>query len=171
MTTSKWNLNVSESDFMVREKKSVIAYMDAAFEELSSSIAIENNQLTNAKLDFVLDVNRKNSQVVSVGKTFNSYLSSTANPIVTFKTISFEAINSDINFVKGYLTMNNITKVVELDAKIVKEYAPNNTAKVVLEINGEINRNDFDLVPDAAGKLRGYPLQVMANLEFTNYLN
>ena len=63
MPNTKWNLNANESDFMVRAKNSIIAYMDSSFNQLSSSIDIVNNQLTNANLEFVLD---------SVQKSFSS---------------------------------------------------------------------------------------------------
>ena len=63
MTPTKWNLNVNQSDFMVRAKNSIIAYLDSSFNQLSSSIDIVNNQLTNANLEFVLDVNKKRYNV------------------------------------------------------------------------------------------------------------
>jgi polyisoprenoid-binding protein YceI len=36
---------------------------------------------------------------------------------INFNSTSFQNINNNINFLKGELTINNITKVVELDAK------------------------------------------------------
>ena len=50
MTNTKWNLNVNQSDFMIRAKNSIIAYLDSSFNKLDSSIDIENNQLTNANV-------------------------------------------------------------------------------------------------------------------------
>ena len=63
MTHTKWNLNVNQSDFMVRAKNSIIAYLDSSFNQLSSSIDIVNNQLTHANLEFVLDVNKKEGKL------------------------------------------------------------------------------------------------------------
>jgi polyisoprenoid-binding protein YceI len=178
MTNAKWNLNVNQSDFMVRAKNSIIAYLDSSFNQLSSSIDIENNQLTNANLDFVLDVNKKEGKLEHIDSNLKlrDYMNLNEYPLVEFKSISYEKINDTINFVKGYLTINNITKVVELDAKIVELESTNTSSKAVIEIMGEINRQDFGLYSNSNlqnnGVLIGYNLNLTANLEFTtNTLN
>jgi polyisoprenoid-binding protein YceI len=173
MTNIKWNLNVNQSDFMVRAKNSSIAYLDSSFNQLSSSIAIENNHLTNANLEFVLDVNKKEGKLEHIKNNlkFKDYLNASQYPFVVFKSISYEKINDDINFVKGYLTINNITKIVELDAKIVALESTSSPSKVLVEIIGEINRQDFGLYSNSNiennGLLVGYNLNLTANLEFT----
>ena len=178
MTNAKWNLNVNQSDLMVRAKNSIIAYLDSSFNQLSSSIDIENNQLTNANLDFVLDVNKKEGKLEHIDSNLKlrDYMNLNEYPLVEFKSISYEKINDTINFVKGYLTINNITKVVELDAKIVELESTNTSSKAVIEIMGEINRQDFGLYSNSNlqnnGVLIGYNLNLTANLEFTtNTLN
>lgn len=173
MTNTKWNLNINQSDFMVRAKNSIIAYLDSSFNQLSSSIDIVNNQLTNANLEFVLDVNKKEGKLEHIDSNLKlkDYMNLSEYPLVQFKSISYEKINNDINFVKGYLTINNITKIVELDAKIVELENTNNTSKVLVEIIGEIKRQDFGLFSNSNlqnnGLLVGYNLNLTANLEFT----
>ena len=173
MINTKWNLNVNQSDFMVRAKNSIIAYMDRSFNQLSGSIDIVNNQLTNANLEFVLDVNKKEGKLEHIESNLKlrDYMNLSEYPLVEFKSISYEKINDNINFVKGYLTINNITKVVELDAKIVELENTNNSSKVLIEIIGEINRQDFGLFSNSNlqnnGLLVGYNLNLTANLEFT----
>ena len=178
MTNTKWNLNVNQSDFMVRAKNSIIAYLDSSFNQLSSTIDIVNNQLTHANLEFVLDVNKKEGKLEHIDSNLKlrDYMNLSEYPLVEFKSISYEKINDDINFVKGYLTTNNITKIVELDAKIVELENTNNSSKVLVEIIGEINRQDFGLFSNSNlennGLLIGYNLSLTANLEFTtNTLN
>ncbi|NHM03033.1 YceI family protein [Flavobacterium difficile] len=174
MTTTTWNLNPNQSDFMVRAKKSIIAYMDSSFHQLTSSIDIVNNQLTHANLEFVLDVNKKEGKMEHIEKQLksNGFMNLNQFPLVVFKSISYEKINENINFVKGYLTINNITKVVELDAKITNSEFTNTSSKVLVEIFGEINRQDFGLISNCDeennGILAGYNLNVTANLEFTS---
>ena len=173
MTNTKWNLNVNQSDFMVRAKNSIIAYLDSSFNQLSSTIDIVNNQLTHANLEFVLDVNKKEGKLEHIDSNLKlrDYMNLSEYPLVEFKSISYEKINDDINFVKGYLTINNITKIVELDAKIVELENTNNSSKVLVEIIGEINRQDFGLFSNSNlennGLLIGYNLNLTANLEFT----
>ncbi len=173
MTPTKWNLNVNQSDFMVRAKNSIIAYLDSSFNQLSSSIDIVNNQLTNANLEFVLDVNKKEGKLehIDCHLKLKDYMNLNEYPLVVFKSISYEKINDSINFVKGYLTINNITKVVELDAKIVESEYNKDSSKVLVEIIGEIKRQDFGLFSnfnvENNGLLIGYNLSLTANLEFT----
>ena len=173
MTPTKWNLNVNQSDFMVRAKNSIIAYLDSSFNQLSSSIDIVNNQLTNANLEFVLDVNKKEGKLehIDCHLKLKDYMNLSEYPLVVFKSISYEKINDTINFVKGYLTINNITKVVELDAKIVESEYNKDSSKVLVEIIGEIKRQDFGLFSnfnvENNGLLIGYNLSLTANLEFT----
>lgn len=178
MTATTWNLNANQSDFMVRAKNSIIAYMDSSFHQLSSSIDIVNNQLTHANLEFVLDVNKKEGKMEHIDKHLksNGFMNLNEFPLVVFKSISYEKINENINFVKGYLTINNITKVVELDAKIIDSEFTNTSSKVLVELFGEINRQDFGLISNAnienSGILVGYNLNVTANLEFiSNSIN
>ncbi len=173
MMNTTWNLNVNQSDFMVRAKNSIIAYMDSSFNQLSSSIDIVNNQLTNANLEFILDVNKKEGKLEHIDShlKLKDYMNLNEHPLVVFKSISYEKINENINFVKGYLTINNITKVVELDAKIVASEYTNYASKVLVEIIGEIKRQDFGLYSNSNlennGLLVGYNLNLTANLEFT----
>lgn len=178
MSNIKWNLNVNQSDFMVRAKNSIIAYLDSSFNSLSSSIDIENNQLINANLNFVLDITNNEGKLehIDSNSKLKDYINISQYPLVVFKSISYEKINDNINFVKGYLTINNITKVVEFDAKIVDLEKTNKYSKVLIEIIGEINRYDFGLFSNSNlennGLLIGYNLNLTANLEFTsNYLN
>ncbi|WP_395065100.1 YceI family protein [Flavobacterium sp.] len=95
--------------------------------------------------------------------------------MVTFKSTSFEKINKDINFVKGNLTINNITKVIELDAKIVELESNTTSSKVLIEILGEIKRQDFGLYSNSNlennGLLIGSNINITANLEFLSKVN
>ncbi|WP_298391679.1 YceI family protein [Flavobacterium sp.] len=172
MISTKWNLNTHQSDFMIRAKNSIIAYLDSSFNKLSSTIDIDNNQLINANIEFVLDVNKKEGKLEHIDSNLNlkDFIDSNQYPFVTFKSISFEKINNDINFVKGNLTINNITKVVELDTKIASLESNNDSSKVILEIIGEINRSDFGLYSNSNqqlnGLLIGSNINITANLEF-----
>lgn len=173
MTNTTWKLNINQSDFMVRAKNSIIAFLDSSFNQLSSSIDVVNNQLTHANLEFILDVNKKEGKLEHIDShlKLKDYMNTNEYPLVVFKSISYEKINNSINFVKGYLTINNITKVVEFDAKIVESEFTHTSSKVLVEIIGEINRHDFGLFSNSNlennGLLIGYNLNLTANLEFT----
>jgi polyisoprenoid-binding protein YceI len=172
MKTNKWNLNSNQSDFMIRAKNTIIAFLDTSFNNLSSSIVISNDQLIDVNVEFILDVNKKEGKLEHIDSSLNlkDYINTSDYPFVTFKSTSFEKINNNINFVKGNLTINNITKAVELDTKIVEIETNTESSKVLVEISGEINRQDFKLYSNSNqlnnGILIGYNINIMANLEF-----
>ena len=103
MTITKWNLNTSQSDFMIRARNSIIAYLDSSFNQLTSSIAIENNQLVNANVEFVLDVNKKEGKLehIDTNVKLKDFINLSQYPFVSFKSTSFEQVNNNISFVKG----------------------------------------------------------------------
>ncbi|MBY0486454.1 MAG: YceI family protein [Flavobacteriaceae bacterium] len=172
MTITQWNLNSNQSDFMIRVRNSIIAYLDSSFNKLTSSIDIVNNQLIDANLEFVLDINKKEGKLEHIDSNLKlkDFIKINEYPLVKFKSTSFEKINKDINFVKGYLTINNITKVIELDAKIVELESNTTSSKVLIEILGEIKRQDFGLYSNSNlennGVLIGSNINITANLEF-----
>lgn len=172
MTITQWNLNSNQSDFMIRVRNSIIAYLDSSFNKLTSSIDIVNNQLIDANLEFVLDINKKEGKLEHMDSNLKlkDFIKINEYPLVKFKSTSFEKINKDINFVKGNLTINNITKVIELDAKIVELESNTTSSKVLIEILGEIKRQDFGLYSNSNlennGVLIGSNINITANLEF-----
>lgn len=172
MTLTQWNLNSNQSDFMIRVRNSIIAYLDSSFNKLTSSIDIVNNQLIDANLEFVLDINKKEGKLEHMDSNLKlkDFIKINEYPLVKFKSTSFEKINKDINFVKGNLTINNITKVIELDAKIVELESNTTSSKVLIEILGEIKRQDFGLYSNSNlennGVLIGSNINITANLEF-----
>jgi polyisoprenoid-binding protein YceI len=53
-------------------------------------------------------------------------------------------VNSDI-FLKGHLTIKNITKIIELDAAFLGINNYDGVNKAAFEVVGHINRKDFGL--------------------------
>ena len=72
---------------------------------------------------------------------------------------------------KGYLTIKDVTKMVELDAEFIGINNYNGSKKAAFEIKGDINRNDFGLdknFNNSKEKNRlGKNLKLVANLEFS----
>jgi polyisoprenoid-binding protein YceI len=178
MSTTKWFINSNQSDFLIRARHSIIAYLASSINKFNGSIVVLNNELVDASIEFILDVNKKEGKLEHIDShlKLNDLFDAEQHPTVSFKSTSFEKINSDINFLKGQLTVNNITKTVELDAKITQIENQNGFSKVLFEIFGNINRHDFGLFSnfniENSGLLVGSKISLTANLEFTtNRLN
>jgi polyisoprenoid-binding protein YceI len=172
MTTEKWTVDSSQSDVLIRSKHSIVAYLANSINKFDGTIAVKNNQLEDASIEFLIDINSKEGKLeqFDVNLKLIDFLDTNKYPSIRFKSIAFEKINSTTNFLKGYLTINNVTKIIELDAELISLETRNGISKALFEVNGTINRKDFGLTPlafnEAYGMAVGQELNLAANLEF-----
>ena len=170
MNAINLQLNHTESDFLIKLRKKITSYLKNRVKKSSGYVIVKNNTIENVSLEFELEISKeneikKNGVLVSNNGILNEN-------IITFKSISFQKINPNINFIKGYLTINNITKIIELEAytKIIKQ--KNEKSKVVFELIGEINKSDFSLGLNEKvrinGKAIGKQINIEGNFEFYN---
>lgn len=172
MTTSKWTMDSNHSDVLIKSKHNTVAYLANAANTFSGSIAVKDDQLEDASIEFLVDTNSKKTMLETCDINLKSgdYLDSNKYPSIQFKSISFEKINSNINFLKGFLTINNITKTVELEAVLLDIETKNGVSKALFEVVGTINRKEYGLSSLAfikAGDIgAGQKIKLAANLEF-----
>ena len=177
MTATAWTINSNQSDVLIRAKYSIIAYLASAINKFKGSIAVENDELEDASVEFLIDIHSKESKLEHFDSNLklNDFLDTNQHPTISFKSTSFQKVNSNINFLKGDLTINNITKVVELDAILTDLETNNGVSKALFEIVGKINRKDFELSTIAFnennGIAVGQEINLIANLEFSTYIN
>lgn len=174
MTATNWTLNANQSDVLIKAKRTVNTYLLSNKSDFNGSIAIKDDTLEDASVEFLLDVNANNEFF----KTYNQLPdwnggANIKQPLtIRFKSISFQKINSNINFLKGNLTINNITKMVELEAVLTGLETVNGVSKAVFEIFGDINRNEFEIIDNSNHNLGvlniGKKINLLANIEFTN---
>ena len=177
MTATNWIINSNQSDVIIKAKRTVNTYLVSNKSDFNGSIAIKDDSLEDASVEFMLDVNANN-------EFFNAYNhlpdwnggENIKQPLtIRFKSTSFQKINSNINFLKGNLTINNITKTVELEAVLAGLETSNGVSKAVFEIFGDINRDQFEIVNEHnhnMGVLNiGKKINLLANIEFTNSSN
>lgn len=170
MNALSLQLNHSESDFLIKVRKKITSYLKNRVKKSSGYVIVKNNAIENVSLEFELEISKEN-EIKKNGIIINNIAVSNEN-IICFKSLSFQKINPNINFIKGHLTINNITKVIELEAytKIIKE--KNEKSKVVFELIGEINKSDFSLGLNEKvrinGKAIGKQINIEGNFEFYN---
>jgi polyisoprenoid-binding protein YceI len=154
-------------------RHSIIAYIAGTVNKFTGSIDITDNQINDATIEFLLDVNTTNNKVkmINSGMKLNRLYDIHNFPLISFKSTSFEKVNSNINFLKGNLTIKNITRVVELDATFLGINNYDGVNKAAFEVVGQINRKDFGLTYDTfaqtGGIAMGQYINLIANLEFT----
>ncbi|MBG6110811.1 polyisoprenoid-binding protein YceI [Flavobacterium sp. CG_9.10] len=170
---TKWTIDSSQSDVLIKNRHSTIAFMDGTINKFTGHVDIEDNELEDASIEFALDVNNKPTKLDQIDSylKLNDFFNTNEYPVISFKSTSFQKVNRNINFLKGNLTIRNITKVVELDAAFIGINTENGVQKAAFEIIGKINRKDFDLpfnsYTQTGGLAKGQDINLIANLEFT----
>ena len=169
-----WAIDSNESDVIIKSRHSLIGYMPGNKNNLKGHVAIQNNEVEDASIEFSLNVNDKKSTAAEKNKEvkFTDLFDENEAPVIQFKSTSFQKINKNINFLKGLLTIKNITKVVEFDTEFIGLKNYNGVEKAAFEITGSINRKDFGLDYQMIRQNKKVPIskdiKLIANLEFTH---
>jgi polyisoprenoid-binding protein YceI len=171
---NEWAIDSNQSDVLIKSRHSLIGYMPGNKTNFKGHVAIENNEVEDASIEFLLNVNNKHVNSIQKNKDpkFIDLFEEDEAPLIQFKSTSFQKINKNINFLKGFLTIKNITKVVELDTEFIGFNNYNGIQKASFEVTGNINRKDFGLNYNILSHNGGLPIgrdiKLIANLEFTH---
>jgi polyisoprenoid-binding protein YceI len=169
--TTKWTIDSDQSDVLIKMKDSTITYLGNETNHFDGFVSIDEDQIEDASVEFFLDSNTFSSQKRDTALQIKNNSGSNKKPLIRFKSTSFQKIKNNINFLKGYLTIKDITKMVELDAEFIGINNYNGVKKAAFEIKGDINRRDFGLdknFNNSKGKFGfGKDLKLIANLEFS----
>jgi polyisoprenoid-binding protein YceI len=169
-----WAIDSNESDVILKSRHSLIGYLPGNKNNLKGHVAIQNNEVEDASIEFSLNINDKKntSSEKNSEMKLTDLFDKNETPVIQFKSTSFQKINKNINFLKGFLTIKNITKVVEFDTEFIGFNNYNGVEKASFEITGNINRKDFGLNYNMLSQKGGYALgndiKLIANLEFTH---
>jgi polyisoprenoid-binding protein YceI len=171
---NEWAIDSNGSDVLIKSRHSLIGYMSGNASNFKGHVAIQNNQVEDASIEFSLNANNKEICPNRKNKDlkFSDLFDEDEAPLIQFKSTSFQKINKNINFLKGNLTIKNITKVVELDTEFIGFKNYNGVQKASFEITGDINRKEFGLNSNIHSAHGGQPIgkdiKLIANLEFSH---
>ena len=159
MQTSNWTIDTAASDVLIKPLRRTRRYVNSTITSTEGSIQIVDNALIDAQIEFVLDLSPKQTPAYS--------------PKISYKSIGFQKINANINFIKGILTMNNVSKIVEMEAILTSLTQENGINKAGFEINGTLTKRDFGWNDHEPIMIDGFPLgqhiNLTAYLEFTQF--
>ncbi|QBN19099.1 YceI family protein [Flavobacterium nackdongense] len=168
---TKWTLDSDQSDVLIKTKDATITYLGGNTNHFDGFVSLVADQIEDASVEFSLDSNSFTSPKTVESLQNKNSNSSTKKPLIRFKSTSFQKFKNNISFFKGYLTIKDVTKMVELDAEFIGINNYNGTKKAAFEIKGDINRNDFGLDKNFNHSKEkfgfGKNLKLEANLEFT----
>lgn len=173
MKATKWVIDPEQSDVLIKTKRSNSVYLAGKTNTFNGSISVVDDELQDAAVEFLFYISIKGKKANRFDSNLKSedVIEAGQNSMVRFKSTTFQKVNSNINFLRGNLTLNNITKVIELDVILTGLETKNGNSKVVFELLGNINRKDFGLSYTAysqnLGVFLGKDINLTANIEFT----
>lgn len=152
--------NKDHSNVLLQIRRSMNRYLKTNIEYSNGFLTVVNGQIEELELEFVLDI---------VSSNYN-FLKSKEQSKVSFKSISFQKINSSLNFIKGYLTINKVVKIVELEVLLVNAEEQDSIENAFVEVSGVVDKNAFGWDLNEYKNLKDFPvsqnINLMANLDF-----
>jgi polyisoprenoid-binding protein YceI len=168
---TKWTLDSDQSDVLIKMKGTTITYLGGETNHFEGFVSLDKDEIQDASVEFFLDSNTFTSQKREESLPKKNDTVPIKKPLIRFKSTSFQKFKNNINFLKGYLTIKDVTKMVELDAEFIGINNYNGSKKAAFEIKGDINRNDFGLDKNFNNSKEKFGfnknLKLVANLEFS----
>ena len=144
---TKWLLDPTHSEITFKVKHMMISNVKGQFQSFNAEIESEDDAFQNAKTTSFIDVNSIYTNNTDRDNHLKSadFFNAEANPKITFESSSINGA------VTGNLTINGITKPVELDVDFGGvNVDPWGNTKAGFSFEGKIKRSDFGLSWNAA---------------------
>lgn len=167
-TKTKWNLDVSHSEIGFKVKHMMISTVSGHFEDFNAFAETDNDSFEDAKFNFVATVDSINTK----SKDRDAHLKSDDFfNAETFPELTFVSNTYDGNTLKGDLTIRDVTKEISLDVDFNGiAVDPYDQTKAGFELEGTINRKDFNLtwgaVTEAGSVVVSDTVKLSVHLQF-----
>lgn len=143
-----WSIDASHSEIGFKVRHLVVTNVTGKFNKFEGSIVAVNDDFNDAKISFTADVSSINTGDTARDGHLQSddFFNAEQFPTISFKSTSVKHVSGNEYKIIGDFTMRDVTKSIELTA----EYGgimvdPWGNTKSGFEVNGKINRSDFNL--------------------------
>ena len=169
---TKWALDPTHSEVHFKVKHLVISTVTGTFKEFDGSFETENDDFSNAQIEFSLDVRSidTNQEQRDTHLKSADFFDAEKYPKITFKSTSFTKDGDDY-LLQGNLTVKDLTKPVRLSVEFggtATDFYGNE--KAGFEITGKISRKEFgltwDAVTEAGAIVVGDEIKLNINAQF-----
>jgi polyisoprenoid-binding protein YceI len=169
---TKWALDPTHSEVHFKVKHLVISTVTGTFKSFEGSFQTENEDFTNADIEFSLDIDSIDTNQEQRDGHLKSadFFDAEKYPKISFKSTSFTKDGDDYELV-GNLTVKDVTKPVKLNVEYggtATDFYGNN--KAGFEITGKISRKEFgltwDAVTEAGAIVVGDDIKLIINAQF-----
>jgi polyisoprenoid-binding protein YceI len=171
-TTTQWLLDPMHSEVQFKVKHLVISTVTGLFKTFEGALEAENEDFTNAKIQFSLAVNSidTNQEQRDAHLKSPDFFDADQYPRIKFESTAFIKAGDDYKL-EGNLTIKETTKPVTLAVEhggIAGDFYGN--IKAGFEIRGKINRKDFGLtwdgITEAGSIVVGEDIRLIINVQF-----
>lgn len=173
---TKWTIDPMHSFVNFSVKHSGISFVDGSFKKFDGTITAANADLTDAKINFTVDVASINTSVEMRDNHLKTddFFNAEKYPKMTFVSTSFEKQAakspkeiSNTYYLKGNLTIRDITKEVTFLVTYggtAKDQQGN--TKAGFKATTTVNRLDYNIKYDPTGMGVGKDINITLNLQF-----
>lgn len=172
LVKTKWALDPTHSEVHFKVKHLVISTVTGSFKAFDGSFEAENDDFSNAQIDFSLDVSSIDTNQGQRDTHLKSpeFFDAEKYPKMTFSSTSFTKDGDDYDL-QGHLTIKDLTKPVTLNVEFggtATDFYGNE--KAGFEITGKISRKEFgltwDAVTEAGAIVVGDEIKLNINVQF-----
>lgn len=169
---TKWNVDKSHSNVGFSVTHLVISEVTGQFKSFNADIETKNDDFTDAKINFTIDVASISTENEGRDKHLKSddFFNAEKFPKITFVGKSFKKVDGKKYKLVGDFTMRDVTKQITLDVVFngtVKD--PWGNTKAGFKISGELNRMDYNVkwnnLIEAGGAVVSKEVAININLE------
>jgi polyisoprenoid-binding protein YceI len=170
---TKWSIDPVHSSVKFNIEHLVISEVEGKFKTYNGTVSASKPDLTDAIIDFSVDVNSIDTDNDMRDKHLVSadFFDAIKYPKMTFKSTSFKKVSGNKYLLSGNLTIHGITKPVKFDVTYggTAKDGYGNT-KAGFRATGKINRYDYGLkynsVTEAGGATLGKEVEIDLKLQF-----
>ncbi len=169
---TKWGVDKSHSNVGFSVTHLIISEVTGQFKSFSAEIETTNDDFTDAKINFSIDVASISTENEGRDKHLKSddFFNAEKFPKITFVGKSFKKVEGKKYKLVGDFTMRDIPKQIALDVVFngtVKD--PWGNTKAGFKISGELNRMDYNVkwnnLIEAGGAVVSKEVAINVNLE------
>jgi polyisoprenoid-binding protein YceI len=169
---STWNFDQAHTNVSFNVEHLVISEVTGHFGKFEGEVVASNEDFSGSTVNFSVDVasvdtdnDRRDNHLKS-----DDFFNAKEYPNISFANGKLEHVEGKMYKLKGDLTIRDVTKPVELDAKYGGTIIDNRgNTKAGFKITGKINRFDynvkFDAAMEAGGLVVGEDVEIVCNVE------
>lgn len=167
---TKWTVDPMHSFVNFSVKHMGISFVDGSFKKFDGSVVAAKADLTDAKINFTVEVNSVNTGVEMRDNHLKTddFFNAAQYPTMTFESTSFKKGKENNYTLAGKLTIRDVTKDVVFAVVYggtAKDQQGN--TKAGFTATTTVNRLDYNIKYDPTGAGVAKDIKVTLNLEFT----